>query len=94
MSVDASIVDEANAMFEKLRNLLGEINTAPKDVANKKKFAQKAYTYLWQAVDNIREFGQFVFWKDEKKVDLYRSDFYQNMGKASHKSERSVNNLL
>jgi len=84
VGVDNKVINDANVMFGKLRKLLGDINTQPKDVAAAKKTAQKAYTYLWQAVDEIREVGQFAFWKDEKKADLYRSDFYQNIGRSSH----------
>ena len=84
VAVDPLIVDEANNMFEKLRNLLGDINSEPEETEAKKLMVQKAYTYLWEAVDNIREFGQFVFWKDDEKADLYRSDHYQRLGKISH----------
>jgi len=87
VGVAPSIVDEAAVMFEKLRNILGDINMQPEEVEAKRSMVRKAYTYLWEAVDNIREFGQFVFWKDEKKTDQYRSDFFQNLGKMSHSGD-------
>ena len=84
VGMDLNLIDEANTMFEKLRSLLGELKTEPEEVETKKMLAKKAYTYLWDAVSNIREFGQFVFWKDEERLDLYRSDHYQRIGKMSH----------
>ena len=87
VGLDASLIDAANNMFEKLRSLLGDLNAEPEEVERKKMMLRKAYTYLWQAVDNIREFGQFVFWKDPNKSELYRSDHYQRIGRLSHSED-------
>ena len=35
----------------------------------------RAYTHLKEAVDAIRECGQFVFWKDEDRRKGYASDY-------------------
>jgi hypothetical protein len=75
---------KAEELFETLRSILGGIDTPAAEVTTKKKLAQQAYTYLWESVDEIREFGQFLFWEDDKKLDLYRSDHYQRVGKLSH----------
>ena len=87
VGMEASLVEDANSMFEKLRTLLGDLNAEPEEVELRRNLVRKAYTYLWESVDNIREFGQFIFWKDENRADLYRSDHYQNIGKMSHSSE-------
>ncbi len=87
VGMEASLVEDANSMFEKLRTLLGDLNAEPEEVELRKNLVRKAYTYLWESVDSIREFGQFIFWKDENRADLYRSDHYQNIGKMSHSSE-------
>jgi antitoxin component HigA of HigAB toxin-antitoxin module len=84
IGMDESIVNDANDMFERLRALLGDIKGEPEVVEHKKMMMKKAYTYLWKAVDEIRDFGQFAFWKDENKLEQYRSEHYRNLGKMSH----------
>ncbi|MEQ8471570.1 MAG: hypothetical protein RIC35_10305 [Marinoscillum sp.] len=36
----------------------------------------KAYTFLKRAVDEIREAGKYVFWKDPKRLQGYRSLYH------------------
>lgn len=37
----------------------------------------RAYTYLKQIVDEIREAGKFVFWKEPDKLELYASEYFR-----------------
>jgi hypothetical protein len=42
----------------------------------------KAYLHLKDAVDEIRMVGQYVFWKDEKKLRNYSSAYTRGKNKA------------
>jgi len=63
-------------MSNSLLSLLGEVNGIRKDADNpEKELRDRAYTYLKQAVDEIRDYGKYAFWKEEKKVKLYSSNY-------------------
>ena len=86
---DLNRLDEAEAMHDKLSNLLSESNMSPGVLEELKTLAYQAYTYLQEASSEIRENGQHVFWKDEERLELYKSDHYQNLRKSSNKKEKN-----
>lgn len=86
---DLSRLDKAEAMHDKLSNLRSASDMSPADLQELKVLAFQAFTYLWQAVAEIRVNGQHVFWKDPERLDLYKSDFYQRVGKMRKKDEEA-----
>ncbi len=86
---DLGRLDNAEAMHDRLSNLRSASDMSPADLKELKVLAFQAYTYLWQAVAEIRVNGQHVFWKDPERLDLYKSDFYQRVGKAPKKSDKT-----
>ena len=38
----------------------------------------KSYTYLKQAIDEIREAGKYVFWKDKQRLKGYHIQYFKN----------------
>jgi len=40
-----------------------------------------------EAVAEIRTNGQYVFWKDEARLNLYKSEYYQQVGKTKKSVE-------
>ena len=45
---------------------------------NAKEMRDKAYTYMKQAVDEIRSTGQYKFWRDEDRRKGYVSAYHKN----------------
>jgi hypothetical protein len=43
-----------------------------------KKIRDQAYTHLKEAVDYIREYAKYVFWKNPSRLKGYRSNFLRN----------------
>jgi hypothetical protein len=48
-----------------------------------KEMRDKAYTYMKQAIDEIRSTGQYVFWRDADRKKGYASTYFRkkNQGK-------------
>ena len=84
---DLADLDRAGALHEKLSDLLSEANMSPGELESLKVLAYQAYTYLQEAVTEIRINGQFAFWKDEDRLNLYKSDHYQKIGKLRNNEE-------
>ena len=80
-----TMVDDAAAIADRMADLLGATNGERKEVSEAMIIRDKAYTYLKQAVDEIRESGKFVFWRNPDRLKGYVSDFWQKRNAAKTK---------
>ena len=85
---DPADLDKAAALHEKLSALLSEASMSPAELTELKTRAYQAYTWLQEAVAEIRVNGQYVFWKDEERLQLYKSDHYQKIRKQKPKCSK------
>ena len=84
-------LDEAEKMHDNLSNIRADAEMNPSELEELKTKAYQAYTYLQEAVAEIRINGQHVFWKNPERLDLYKSDHYQRIGKTRIKEEQNEN---
>ena len=87
IKLDLSKLDEAREKARNLSKLLAEVNGAYKETSPLIELRNKAYLHLKVAVDEIRQVGQFVFWKNSKKLKLYSSAFLRKRNKSQSKNE-------
>lgn len=87
VSLDMTKLDLASQLSEECSELLGRVHGArtASDV-NEKDMRDRAFTHLKEGVDTIREAGKFLFWKDEKRVALYSSQYFRDI-RANNKKE-------
>ena len=48
----------------------------------------QAFTHLKEAVDYIREYGRYVFWRNPARLKGYRSDYIRKLNKRSTRRNR------
>jgi hypothetical protein len=85
---DMALLDEAASKSDELASLLGVAHGEKAVDSEVKVLRDKAYTLLKESVDEIREYGQFAFWRDEARRGGYASDhFRRTRGKRSGKTE-------
>jgi len=78
VSITAIDLDNAAAMADHMADLLGATNGERREVSEAMIVRDKAYTYLKQAVDEIRECGKFVFWRNPDRLKGYVSDYWKS----------------
>jgi len=88
VSLDLSKLDRASQLSDQCNDLLGRVHGArtandPTD----KEMRDRAFTYLKQGVDTIREAGKFLFWKNEKRAALYSSKYFRDLRISREKEE-------
>ena len=54
-----------------------------------KMIRDKAYLYMKQLVDEIRDAGKFVFWKNEKRLKGYRSEYLRQKNRNAGTDEET-----
>ena len=74
---DVALLDEAAAMSDNMGSLLAEVNGERAEQNEAKIIRDKAYTYLKQAVDELRACGKYVFWRDPERLKGYRSEYHK-----------------
>lgn len=71
-------LDDAAETSDRMADLLGATNGERKEVSEAMIIRDKAYTYLKLAVDEIRECGKFVFWRNPDRLKGYVSDYWKS----------------
>jgi len=85
INFDPIALDDAAETADSMADLLGATNGERKEVSESMIIRDKAYTYLKQAVDEIRECGKFVFWRNPDRLKGYVSEFWQKRNAAKEK---------
>ena len=70
-------LERALAWSDELASILAKANGERFDSAESKAIRDKAYTYLKEAVDEIRLHGKYVFWRDDDRHRGYISKYYK-----------------
>ena len=68
---DMEKLSQARALSHNMSELLAASNGAAGEGNEAKILRDKAYTLLAEKVRIIRDYGQYVFWKDENKLKRY-----------------------
>lgn len=88
VSFDLSKLDRASQLSEQCNDLLGRVHGArTANDPTAKEMRDRAFTYLKEGVDAIREAGKFLFWKDEKRAALYSSKYFRDLRISREKEE-------
>lgn len=75
ISFDLTLLTKADQTSEAMANLLAQANGTRFNDNKLKIIRDKAFTYMKQAVDEIRRHGQFIFWKQPERYKGYTSRF-------------------
>lgn len=78
ISFDWSQLDQAREWSDYLAVVLAKTNGERFDTSESKTVRDKAFTFLKQAVDEIRLHGQYIFWRNDERKRGYISRYYQN----------------
>ena len=78
ISFDLTRLDLAADLSDRMGDLLGATNGERKEVSETMVMRNAAYTYLKQAVDEIRECGKFAFWRNPERFKGYVSNYHKH----------------
>ena len=86
---DETKLDTAAQMSDDLAVLLAAVNGDRAEQSESKRFRDKAYTYVKELVDEIRDAGKYLFWKKPERLKGYISRYWRksNTDKPDEPSE-------
>ena len=89
INFDVTLLQQAATTADELAIVLARAN-GEKEIDSQVKITRdRAYSYMQQAANEIKNCGRYVFWKDEDRLKGYRN-IYKNKHKKS--GDNSVNN--
>ena len=92
---DFSMLDKAAELCERLGHLRAEASVDKASYREQKLIRDQAYTYLMEAVDEVRTCGQFVFRKDAERCEGYSSQYRKNQRSRSfQQTEQAITEAL
>lgn len=74
---DLARLDQAASRSAEMADLLAASTTDKASDRVVKTIRDQAYTYLKQAVDELRACGQYVFWRNEERLRGYKSEYFR-----------------
>ena len=80
---DLKLLDLASRTADYLDSKYAAGSWKSEDYLEAKKIRNQAYTHLKEAVDYIREYGRYVFWRNPARLKGYRSDYRRMLNKRS-----------
>lgn len=89
---DMAKINTADVLSVRMGDLLAQVNGEKDNNSADKLVRDQAFTYLNEAVSTIREYGKYVFWKDEKKLKNYTSDYTRKHRKTDTETGTEENN--
>ncbi len=77
INFDTLLLDQAAEKANALGEMYAEVMEERREKRELKLARDQAFTYLKEGVDEVMAFGQYVFWKDEKRRSKYSSLYLQ-----------------
>ena len=87
---DPAILDTAATMSDQMGDLLGATNGERQKDNEAMVIRDKAFTLLKKSMDEIRECGKYVFWRNPDRLDGYISQFWKHRNTVKEKVETKV----
>jgi hypothetical protein len=91
INFDMTQLDKAAQMAKDVAGLLAQ-TTIEGDTSAAKKIRDQAFTYLKMGVDELCDFGQYLFWKDDARKRGYSSPYLRRVRKRRTKTENAAGN--
>lgn len=86
-SFDITMLDTAAVMSREMASLLGAVNSRRAYCSDSLKIRNQAFTYLKEAVTELKRHAAFVLWKEPARLKGYASD-YNRKRRIKNKSQK------
>ncbi|MFH2024465.1 MAG: hypothetical protein ABIK30_01390 [bacterium] len=89
---DVTLLDAAASTSAELATLYSQVNVIQTEENTERVIRDKAYVYVKQALDEVRNCGQYVFWRNDARLKGYSSHYYKNRRKKNNTSSDAATN--
>ena len=79
INFDMSFLDQAAPTADEMATILAAATGDRIDTSESKKIRDQAYTHLKEVVDEVYNYGKYVFWQDDERLKGYRSHYLRRI---------------
>ncbi len=83
VNFDLSKLDQCENLAEELGRIYAEARNDRQSYRQAKLIRDKIFTLLKQSVDEVRAYGQYVFWRDAQRRSGYSSEYFRVRNRPS-----------
>ena len=83
INFDVTKLDTAATMADEMAVILAAANGDKQKDSESKTIRDKAYTYLKVVLDEVRETGKYVFWKNQDRYIGYTSQYWKKKNRKT-----------
>ncbi len=87
IGMDMTLLANAEATSDELSAVLARANGENSADAGAKIIRDKSFTYMKMAMDEIRNAGQYAFWRDENRIKGYVSGYFKRKAASRKKTD-------
>ena len=87
INFDANLLEAASTEADELAVVLAQANGEKGIDSQVKIIRDRAYTYMQQAANEIKNCGRYVFWKNEARLKGYRNIYKNKKNKSGNNTE-------
>ena len=88
---DLTKLETAAGLSDQMAELLAVVNGTKTGDHDAKYLRDQAYTYLKELVDEVRECGKYVFWKNESRSKGYSSAYWRKKNSVKTTTKSATN---
>ena len=86
---DVTLLDTAAAMAERLGTLLGRVTADSSGENSVRDQRDRTFTHLKKLVDEVREHGKYLFYRDEERCRGYVSNYFKRNNRAALRAKKA-----
>ena len=83
VGVTPEMLDRAGNMADQIGDLLGATNGERDTVSEAMIIRDKAFTFLKETVDELRNCGKYIFWRNADRLKGYNSEYWKQQNAAA-----------
>lgn len=91
INFDLSLLDKAKKIADRDGELLALVNGERGDGSEEMDIKKRAFTFLDEAVKEVREYGKYVFWRDPERLKKYTSKLHRQYDKKKNADNEEEN---
>ena len=93
INYDMAKLENAATLADEMAEVLATANGDKAEQNESKLTRDRGYTHLKELVDEVREAGKYLFWRNPQRLKGYSSEYWRKLARKSNAADTEVTDL-